>query len=78
MRQALERAANPSLVNPIYRLRMPDERVLRDAFVEAIRPALTGKTSAEDALKQAAQRWQEVSPNRETRLKDYRQSVGLN
>jgi ABC-type glycerol-3-phosphate transport system substrate-binding protein len=79
MLAALEAQCNPPIVNPVYRLRIPDERAYRDAFIEAIRPALTGKASAENALGQAAQRWQELGKaDPAQRLKEYRLSIGLN
>jgi multiple sugar transport system substrate-binding protein len=76
---ALEAQCNPTTVNPVYRLRLPDQQAYRDAFVEAIRPALTNQISAEIALAQAAQRWKEIGKgNPAARLKEYRLSIGLN
>jgi hypothetical protein len=78
MRQILDRACNPPMVNPVYRLRMPDQRAYQEAFAESIRPALAGQTAPEAALQQAAKRWREINPDPATRKKDYRNSVGLN
>jgi ABC-type glycerol-3-phosphate transport system substrate-binding protein len=76
---ALEAQCNPPIVNPVYRLRTPEERAYRDAFIESIRPALSGKSSPESALAQAAERWKELGKNDPAlRLKEYRLSIGLN
>jgi multiple sugar transport system substrate-binding protein len=79
MLTALEGQCNPPIVNPVYRLRIPEERAYRDAFVESIRPALTGQLSAESALGQAAKRWKNLGKtDPAARLKEYRLSIGLN
>ncbi|HEV3145266.1 MAG TPA: extracellular solute-binding protein [Gemmataceae bacterium] len=76
---ALESQYKTAIVNPVYRLRVPDERTYRDAFVESIRPALLGKTSPENALRDAAARWKEIGKkDPAARSKEYRLSIGLN
>jgi ABC-type glycerol-3-phosphate transport system substrate-binding protein len=76
---ALEGQCNPPIVNPVYRLRIPEQRAYRDAFVESIRPACLGKTSAESALGQAAEKWKELGKKDPAlQLKEYRLSIGLN
>jgi len=75
---ALEAQCSPPIANPVYRLRIPAERAYRDAFVESIRPALSGQTPPESALAEAAKRWKELGKaDPAAHLKEYRLSIGL-
>lgn len=71
--------AHANVLNPVLRLRTPDERTHQEALLQEVRAALTGKKSAEQALADAAERWRALDQAKGTRqhLADYRLSLGL-
>jgi hypothetical protein len=77
---ALAETANPTLANPVYCLRMPNEREYRHVLVEELRQALSGAKEPDKALHDAARRWNDVggAAGRQQRVRDYRLSLGLN
>jgi ABC-type glycerol-3-phosphate transport system substrate-binding protein len=74
-----ETVANTRVINPVLRLRIPDERSHALAVHAEIRAALTGRKSAEQALHDAAVRWRELdkATDPKTRLDNYRLSLSL-
>jgi ABC-type glycerol-3-phosphate transport system substrate-binding protein len=69
----------PGLKNPTIRLRTPDEREHQQVLIEAIRAALLEGKDAGAALKEAAQRWDEIDQRKplQERLIANRRSLGL-
>jgi multiple sugar transport system substrate-binding protein len=69
----------PGLRNPAFRLRTPDEREHQRVLLAAIRAALLEGKEAGAALKEAAQRWEEMDQTKPApeRLAEYRRSLGL-
>lgn len=77
---ALRVTVQPSAINPVIRLRTPDERSYLQALMHEVRKALTERTiKPAAALAKAASRWREldakISPAE--RLRAYRLSLGL-
>jgi ABC-type glycerol-3-phosphate transport system substrate-binding protein len=52
--------ASPGVINPVLRLRTPDEQAHLDAMVEELRPALEKGGDAGAALKAAKAKWQAI------------------
>jgi ABC-type glycerol-3-phosphate transport system substrate-binding protein len=52
--------ASPGIINPVLRLRTPDEQAHRDALVEELRPALEKGGDAKAALAGALAKWQAI------------------
>jgi multiple sugar transport system substrate-binding protein len=79
LRDAMAKSLQHGLKNPVLRLRIPDQGPHRSALVAAVREALTGKTEAKAALKQAAQRWTELDRKKGSKAirAEYRLSLGL-
>jgi hypothetical protein len=71
--------ANPHMINPVLRLRIPDERPHWQALVGEVRAALAGTKEPTQALAAAAARWRELDQRKElkVRLAEYRLSLGL-
>jgi multiple sugar transport system substrate-binding protein len=67
------------LVNPVLRLRTPDQHAYQQAVVAELRAALVEGKDAASALKAAAQRWQELDAAKAPKqhLAEYRLSIGL-
>lgn len=67
------------LVNPVLRLRTPDQHAHQQAVVAELRAALVEGKDAAAALKAAAKRWQELDAAKapEQHLAEYRLSIGL-
>jgi ABC-type glycerol-3-phosphate transport system substrate-binding protein len=61
------------IVNPIVRLRLPDQAEYSKVFVDALRSAIEKKTPPEAALAEVAKQWQQ----RKLTPQAYRQSLGL-
>ena len=76
---AVKQGIDPSIANPVYRLRIPEERAYAHALGEQLRAALDGNKPAAAALKDAARRWDEMTASigKEKHLRDYRMSLGL-
>jgi ABC-type glycerol-3-phosphate transport system substrate-binding protein len=74
-----ETVAPARVLNPVVRLRIPDEREHQQALVAEVRAAVTGRKDPSQALKDAAQRWQEIDARKDAkrRLADYRLSLSL-
>jgi ABC-type glycerol-3-phosphate transport system substrate-binding protein len=68
--------AHAGMGNPATRLRLPKEADYRRALLEEVRAALAGKKTSADALKAAAERWQNLEPNDQRRI-EYARSLGL-
>ncbi len=77
--QSLRETLLPSQVNPVLRLRIPDERSHQHALVAELREALLQGKDAGQALSAAAARWRELDKDKDakTRLRDYRLSLSL-
>ncbi len=71
--------ANPHIINPVVRLRIPDERAHQQAVVAEVRAALIGNKEPGAALAAAAERWRQLDEHKElkVRLTEYRLSIGL-
>jgi multiple sugar transport system substrate-binding protein len=69
---------HPGVINPVVRLRVPDERAYQQALVRYVREALEKGVPAEAALNAAAAVWVKIGEARGTRrrLNEYRLSVG--
>lgn len=76
---ALDAYYRPTLLNPTYRLRLPDQDEYMKAFAKRIVPALTQDQSAEAALKSVAADWRELARRKDKAafLHHYRMSQGL-
>jgi ABC-type glycerol-3-phosphate transport system substrate-binding protein len=80
LKEALWRTlAHPGIMNPVVRLRIPDQAARQQALVEQLRAALAKGTSAGEALRAAARRWEELDKTRDAaaRKDDYRLSLSL-
>jgi hypothetical protein len=80
LKEALWRTlAHPGIMNPVVRLRIPDQAARQQALVEQLRAALAKGTSAGGALRAAARRWEELDKTRDAaaRKDDYRLSLSL-
>jgi hypothetical protein len=80
LKDALEEAlVHPRLVNPVMRLRTPDERPHVVALLRQVRAALTDNQDAAKALSEAARRWTELDQAKgaAATIAEYRVSVGL-
>jgi multiple sugar transport system substrate-binding protein len=70
--------AHPQLINPVVRLRTPDERARQQELLAQVRAALTGKAEAQAALDATAARWREaVGKDLKKHIAEYRLSLGL-
>jgi hypothetical protein len=76
---ALDAYYRPTLLNPTYRLRLPDQEEYLKAFAKRILPALTENQSAEAALNSVAADWRELARHKDKAafLHHYRMSQGL-
>lgn len=77
---ALRKTQLPShLVNPVLRLRIPDERNYQQAFLAEVRKALLEGADARQSLERVANQWRELDAGKDfkTRLADYRKSLGF-
>jgi ABC-type glycerol-3-phosphate transport system substrate-binding protein len=76
---ALDAYYRPTLLNPTYRLRVPDQEEYLKAFAKRIVPALTQDQSPETALKAVAADWRELARQKDKAafLHHYRMSQGL-
>jgi multiple sugar transport system substrate-binding protein len=76
---ALRAEAAPEIINPVVRLRTPDEEAHQKALVEELRKALTEQTDAAAALQNVAKRWEQLDAGKdvEARRRAYRLSLGL-
>ena len=76
---ALDGYYRPSLLNPTYRLRLPDQDEYLRILTKRIETALEMNQPAEAALKDVAQGWRALAndKNKSTHLHDYRMSQGL-
>lgn len=74
---ALERTSNPQIVNPVYRLRIPNQQAYFKAFVDGVQPAVLQGTKPADALQEVANQWNKIDPNPQNRRTQYRRSLGL-
>jgi multiple sugar transport system substrate-binding protein len=79
LRRDLQQTQNPTILNPAFRLRLPDEAAHVGALVRAVRSALIEEIPAQQALDGAAQAWKELDARKkpEERRRDYRLSLGL-
>jgi multiple sugar transport system substrate-binding protein len=79
LRQMLQQTMNPALINPVARLRIPDEREHFRSLVKAVRSALTERVPAHKALDEAARDWERIDQRKalEQRRRDYQLSLGL-
>jgi ABC-type glycerol-3-phosphate transport system substrate-binding protein len=80
LREALKQALqHRSIKNPVLCLRIPDQAAHRDALVAELRPALTDKRDAVQALTAVRQRWLELdrAQGLEAHKTAYRLSLGL-
>ncbi|HLJ92084.1 MAG TPA: extracellular solute-binding protein [Gemmataceae bacterium] len=68
------------IMNPVLRLRTPDEREHQRALDAEVRAALLDGKDAGQALKAAADRWRQMDERKDlkTRLAEYRLSLSLN
>lgn len=74
---ALERTSNPSLVNPVYRLRIPKEQEYVTTFARRARTAIIQGDPPQETLKEIAKQWESIEPDQKVRLQQYRRSLGL-
>jgi len=74
---ALERTSNTSLVNPVYRLRIPKEREYVTTFARRARTAIIQGDPPQETLKEIAKQWESIEPDQKVRLQQYRRSLGL-
>jgi multiple sugar transport system substrate-binding protein len=80
LRESLqETLIHAQVINPVVRLRIPDERGHQHALDREVRDALVQGKKAEDALRAAAVSWQklDVSKSQDARVREYRLSLGL-
>src|SRR5262249_15016020 len=78
--ESLRLTVEPVLINPVLRLRTPDERDHLRVLAEEVRRALLHPdTDAGQALKSVAQRWRELDQGKsvEQRRAEYRLSLSL-
>jgi ABC-type glycerol-3-phosphate transport system substrate-binding protein len=77
---ALADTVNPTLADPIYCLRIPDQKEYQKMLAEELRAALAGTKTTEAALADAARRWNEFggAAGKEQRKADYMLGLGLN
>ena len=69
---------HPTVVNPVYRLRTPDERQRSDVLVKALRIALKNPSSdAQEALSPVAREWRKLDEKNPKYLEEYRLAIGL-
>jgi multiple sugar transport system substrate-binding protein len=71
--------ANAHMINPVVRLRIPDETAYQQALVEQVRAALSGSKDPGSALGAVAEQWRRLDEGKDLkrRLSDYRLSIGL-
>lgn len=78
--ESLRLTLEPLTVNPVYRLRIPEQRTHLEALVEEIRGALTrsGKDPAQ-VMAEVTKRWEQLDARRpvKDRIREYRISLGL-
>ncbi len=79
LRQTVGQTMSPALLNPVVRLRTPDQQAHFQALVKAVRSSLREKVDARQALDHAARAWEEIDRGKpaEHRRRDYRLSLGL-
>jgi ABC-type glycerol-3-phosphate transport system substrate-binding protein len=79
LRLTVKDTMSAALLNPVVRLRTPDEHTHMQAMVKSVQSALTGSTPARKALDDAAAAWQELDKKKDAaqRRRDYRLSLGL-
>ena len=72
-------AEHPKLINPVVRLRVPEQADYQRTLVENLRTALTKNTDAAAALAEAVKRWETIQQRKDaqTRRAEYRLSLGL-
>src|SRR5207248_6974097 len=71
--------ANSHIINPVLRLRIPEEHSHQQALVAEVRQALTAGKEAGAALVAAAEHWKQLDQSKDlkARLKEYRLNIGL-
>jgi multiple sugar transport system substrate-binding protein len=80
LREATQQTlARPGLMNPVVRLRIPDQASHQSILVEEVRQSLAKKTDAQQALQAAAARWKQLDDKKDKkqRIDEYRISLGL-
>jgi multiple sugar transport system substrate-binding protein len=80
LREAIQQSlARPGLMNPVVRLRIPDQATHQSILVEEIRKALEKNADAKQALQEVAVRWKELDDKKDKkqRINEYRISLGL-
>jgi multiple sugar transport system substrate-binding protein len=80
LREATQQALNrPGLMNPVVRLRIPDQHVYQQVLVEQIRAALAKDLDSLQALQEVSRRWKSLDEARDAkkRIDEYRISLGL-
>src|SRR5439155_9754220 len=61
LQEALQQTlARPGLLNPVVRLRTPDQQLYQQALVDQVRQALNAQSDAAKALEKVARRWKEL------------------
>jgi multiple sugar transport system substrate-binding protein len=72
-------AEHPKLINPVVRLRVPDQADYQRALAEVLRTALSQNTNAAAALAEAAKRWEAIQERKDAQVRraEYRLSLGL-
>jgi ABC-type glycerol-3-phosphate transport system substrate-binding protein len=76
VRQTVE---HPKLINPVERLRVPDQGDYQKALVEKLHAALGESTGAAETLSAVAKRWQELQQRKDPKVwrTEYRLSLGM-
>ncbi len=71
--------ATAHIINPVLRLRIPDEHSHQQALVAEVRAALSGAKEPRAALAAAAERWNQLAQRKDLKLRltEYRLSIGL-
>jgi multiple sugar transport system substrate-binding protein len=80
LRDATQQALNrPGLMNPVVRLRIPDQHLYQEVLVEQIRLGLAKDTDAQQTLQEVARRWNSLdeAKDKKKRIDEYRISLGL-
>jgi ABC-type glycerol-3-phosphate transport system substrate-binding protein len=73
---AISQAVSPQIVNPVYRLRLADEREYRDDLLGQVKTAIEGKQEVSDALREVDRLWRIRGQGKDMKSL-YRLSVGL-